>query len=171
VSLEIELLDGVAQTSPQEWNALVGDGSPFLEWEWLASLEQAGCLGPEAGWQPKPLVLRRDGQLAAACPLYVKAHSDGEFVFDWSWADAAQRAGIRYYPKLLVGVPFTPVAGARFLTGAAAQPERAELVTRMGAALREICAHSALSGVHVNFCRTDECDALAGNDYLLRVNV
>jgi predicted N-acyltransferase len=101
----------------------------------------------------------------------VKAHSDGEFIFDWSWADAAQRAGIRYYPKLLVGVPFTPVAGARFLTGAAAQRERAELITRMGAALREICAHSALSGVHVNFCRTDECDALAGDDYLLRVNV
>jgi predicted N-acyltransferase len=143
VGLEIELLEGVAQASPEEWNALVGDGSPFLEWEWLA----------------------------AACPLYVKAHSDGEFIFDWSWADAAQRAGIRYYPKLLVGVPFTPVAGARFLTGAAAQLERAELITRMGAALREICAHGALSGVHVNFCRADECDALAGNDYLLRVNV
>ena len=171
MSLEVELLDGVAQASPEEWNALVGDGSPFLEWEWLASLEQAGCLGPEAGWQPRPLVLRRDGRLAAACPLYVKAHSDGEFIFDWSWADAAQRAGIRYYPKLLVGVPFTPVAGARFLTGAAAQPERAELITRMGAALREICAHGALSGVHVNFCRRDECDALAGQDYLLRVNV
>ncbi len=59
MSLEVELLDGVAQASPEEWNALVGDESPFLEWEWLASLEQAGCLGPEVGWQPKPLVLRR----------------------------------------------------------------------------------------------------------------
>jgi predicted N-acyltransferase len=171
VSFEVELLEGVAQASPQEWNALVGDESPFLEWEWLASLEQAGCLGPAVGWQPRPLVLRLDGRLAAACPLYMKAHSEGEFVFDWSWADAAERAGIRYYPKLLVGVPFTPVAGARFLTGNAAPRERSELIRRMGAALREICAHGALSGVHVNFCRADECDALAGDDYLLRVNM
>jgi predicted N-acyltransferase len=171
VGFEVELLEGVAQTAPQEWNALVGDESPFLEWEWLASLEQAGCLGPEVGWQPRPLVLRRDGRLAAACPLYVKAHSEGEFVFDWGWADAAQRAGIRYYPKLLVGVPFTPVAGARFLTGDASQSERGELIGRMGAALREICVRGGLSGVHINFCRADECDALAGDDYLLRVNV
>jgi predicted N-acyltransferase len=171
VGIEVELLEGVARASPEEWNALVGDESPFLEWEWLASLEQAGCLGPEVGWQPRPLVLRRDGRLAAACPLYVKAHSEGEFVFDWGWADAAQRAGIRYYPKLLAGVPFTPVTGARFLTGKAGQRERAEWVARMGATLREICAQGALSGVHVNFCRPDECDALAGDDYLLRVNV
>jgi predicted N-acyltransferase len=171
VSLEVELLDGVARASPEEWNALVGAESPFLEWEWLASLEHAGCVGPETGWQPRPLVLRRDGRIAAACPLYVKAHSEGEFVFDWSWADAAERAGIRYYPKLLVGVPFTPVSGARFLTGGAAQRERAELIAHMGAALREICAHGALSGVHINFCREDECSALAGGDYLLRVSV
>ncbi|HEY5658688.1 MAG TPA: peptidogalycan biosysnthesis protein, partial [Myxococcota bacterium] len=154
MDLEIELLDGVAQASPEAWNALVGDGSPFLEWAWLASLEHAGCVGADTGWRPMPLVLRgRDGQLAAACPLYVKADSEGEFVFDWSWADAAERAGIRYYPKLLVGVPFTPVGGARFLTGRAAPAERAELIARLGAALRGICAHHALSGVHVNFCR------------------
>ena len=72
-------------------------------------------MGAETGWLPKPLVARDGPRLVAACPLYVKSHSEGEFVFDWGWADAAERAGIRYYPKLLVGVPFTPVTGARFL--------------------------------------------------------
>src|SRR5574342_320820 len=97
----LELGDGVAQLPAQEWNALVGDESPFLEWEWLASLEEAGCVGDAQGWQPRPLLLREGSRLVAACPLYVKAHSEGEFVFDWSWADAAARAGIEYDPKLL----------------------------------------------------------------------
>src|SRR5215510_12314730 len=112
---DLELLDGIAQVPADEWNALVGQGSPFLEWEWLASLEQSGAVGGHTGWQPRPLVAREAGQLVAAAPLYVKLDSQGEFVFDWSWADAAERAGIRYYPKLLVGVPFTPVTGARVL--------------------------------------------------------
>ncbi len=109
------MLEGVAAVPRDAWNALVGDESPFLEWDWLASLEEAGCVGPETGWQPRPLVVRDGTRLVAACPLYVKGHSEGEFVYDWGWADAAERAGVRYYPKLLVGVPFTPVTGARFL--------------------------------------------------------
>jgi predicted N-acyltransferase len=171
VGLEVELLDGVAQVPRDEWNALVGGESPFLEWEWLASLEHAGCVGPERGWQPRPLVLRQDGRLAAACPLYLKADSEGEFVFDWGWADAAERAGIRYYPKLLVGVPFTPVGGARILTGDASEGERAERIAWMGAALREICDQMALSGVHINFCREDESAVLQRDGYLVRVNL
>jgi hypothetical protein len=163
-------LDGVAQIPREEWNALVGDESPFLEWEWLASLEHAGCVGPERGWQPRPLVLRREGRIVAACPLYVKSDSEGEFVFDWGWADAAQRAGIRYYPKLLVGVPFTPVSGARFLTGGATERERAEQIAWMGDALREICDRMALSSVHINFCREDESAALQSRGFLSRVN-
>ena len=114
----IEMLDGVAQVPPAAWNALVGDESPFLEWEWLASLEEAGVVGAAEGWLPRPIVARDGERLLAACPVYVKTHSEGEFVFDFAWADAAQRAGIRYYPKLLVGVPFTPVSGARFLVAA-----------------------------------------------------
>ena len=111
--VEIECLSGVRELPASEWNALVGDDSPFLEWEWLASLEEAGCVGGGTGWEPRPLVARENGRLVAAAPLYLKQHSEGEFVFDWGWADAAERAGIAYYPKLLVGVPFTPVTGAR----------------------------------------------------------
>ncbi len=165
------MLEGVAEIPAETWNALVSDGSPFLEWEWLASLEQAGCVSPEQGWQPRPLVVRDGDRIVGACPLYVKSHSEGEFVFDWGWADAAERAGIRYYPKLLAGVPFTPVTGARFLTGEARGEERTRLVALMGAAIREICTRSEISGVHVNFCLEDETRALESDAWHLRVGL
>jgi predicted N-acyltransferase len=165
--LELELGGGVREIPAAEWNALVGAGSPFLEWEWLASLEEAGCVGPETGWAPRPLLLREGGRLVAACPLYVKGHSEGEFVFDWGWADAAERAGIAYYPKLLVGVPFTPVAGARLL--AAPGEDRALRVRQLAAALAELCRANELSGAHVNFCREDERDALVQAGFLPRL--
>jgi uncharacterized protein len=167
--VELELAEGVRRLSPGEWNALVGEESPFLEWEWLASLEDAGCVGPETGWAPRPLLLREDGRLVAACPLYVKAHSEGEFVFDWGWADAAQRAGIAYYPKLLVGVPFTPVGGARLLTAPGEQ--RPRRVRELAAALAELCRGNGLSSAHVNFCRADEHAALAEAGFLARTGL
>jgi predicted N-acyltransferase len=165
--VRLELAEGVASLPRAQWNALVGEESPFLEWDWLASLEEAGCAAPRSGWQARPLVARAEGRLLAACPLYLKAHSEGEFVFDWSWADAAERAGIPYYPKLLVGVPFTPVTGARFLV--APGQDRAEWTRRLAAALRELCLAERLSGVHVNFCREAEAEALAGSEFLLRL--
>jgi hypothetical protein len=166
---KIEMLDGVAELPREQWNALVEDDSPFLEWDWLASLEQAEAIGEASGWLPKPLVARDGDRLLAACPLYVKTHSEGEFVFDWGWADAAERAGIRYYPKLLVGVPFTPVAGARFLI--ADGEDREQWVERFGRALREVCDGNDLSGVHVNFTRPDECEALDRAGYQLRIGI
>jgi predicted N-acyltransferase len=166
---DIALADGVRSLPREEWNALVGDDSPFLEWDWLAALEEAGAVGAETGWLARPLVAREGERLVAACPAYVKGHSDGEFVFDHGWADAAHRAGIRYYPKLLVAVPFTPVGGARFLVAPGA--DRAAWIDRLGAALRELAVASQLSGVHVNFCREDEIAALARAGWLPRLGL
>ena len=173
-AVEIEMLEGVTDVPRDDWNALVGSESPFLEWDWLTSLEHANAVGGETGWLPRPLVARRDAKLIAACPLYIKDHSEGEFVFDWGWADAAQRAGLRYYPKMLVGVPFTPVSGARFLS--AAGEDHAALSSLLGAALRRTCASGGLSSVHVNFCLAHEIEAVTGradgedeNGYMLRV--
>ena len=165
----LELAAGVASVPAAEWNALVGDDSPFLEWEWLASLEQAGCVAPETGWQAMPLLVREQGRLVAACPLYVKHHSEGEFVFDWGWADAASRAGIAYYPKLLVGVPFTPVSGARLLC--VPDADRATCTALLARGLRQVCAEHRLSSIHVNFCREDEVAALAPEGFLQRVGI
>jgi predicted N-acyltransferase len=164
---EIEMLEGVRQAPRGEWNDLVADESPFLEWDWLAALEESGAVSTETGWTPLPLVAREEGGLVAACPLYVKQHSEGEFVFDWSWADAAYRAGIDYYPKLLIGVPFTPVTGARFIT--AKGVDRRLWVARLAEAVREICSSHHLSGAHVNFCRDDERAPLESAGFMPRL--
>ena len=166
---DFELAEGVATLDPDEWNTLVGDASPFLEWEWLASLEEAGCVGARTGWDARPLVVRERGRLIAAAPLYIKAHSEGEFVFDWGWADAAERAGIRYYPKMLVGVPFSPVTGRRLLVREG--EDEAALRPVLAEALRATCDGNDLSGVHVNFCLDDEARDLETEGYLLRVGL
>jgi predicted N-acyltransferase len=167
--LEIRLEDGVARLPADEWDAVVGDESPFLEWAFLASLEEAGTLDDASGWTPKPLVAREDGRIVAACPLYLKTNSEGEFVFDYAWAEASHRAGIDYYPKLLVGVPFSPVTGARFLV--APDADRSLWIQRLGAALREICTGNELSSVHVNFCSSQEAELLREVGFHTRVGL
>ena len=167
--LTIQLEDGVSSLPQAEWDRLVGKESPFLEWAFLASLEQAGALDPESGWDARPLVAREDGEIVAACPLYVKSNSEGEFVFDFSWADAAHRAGINYYPKLLVGVPFSPVPGARFLV--AYGRDRTLWIERLAGALKEICKANDLSSIHVNFCQPEEAEALTEVGFHTRVGL
>ncbi|HBZ68954.1 MAG TPA: GNAT family N-acetyltransferase [Deltaproteobacteria bacterium] len=166
---EIELAECVGAVAREEWDGLVGDGSPFLEWDFLVSLEQAGCVGAASGWEPRPLLVREGGALVAACPLYLKGNSEGEFVFDFAWAEAAHRAGFRYYPKLLVGVPFTPVTGARFLVRHAI--DRGRCARLLGNALRELCASNGLSGVHVNFCLEEEMQSLVSLGFLPRIGL
>lgn len=165
----ISLEEGVSALDPAEWDALVGDDSPFLEWAFLASLEEAGTLTSSSGWSARPLVARAGGRLVAACPLYVKQNSEGEFVFDFAWADAAYRAGIQYYPKLLVGVPFSPVSGARFLVRAGL--DRSLWIERLGRALQEVCRSNDLSSVHVNFCRADEAEVLSRIGFHTRIGL
>jgi hypothetical protein len=168
-TVEVRLEEGVSCLPRDEWNWIVGDESPFLEWAFLASLEESGTLDRDSGWIPKPLVARENGRLVAVCPLYVKTNSEGEFVFDHAWADAAYRAGIEYYPKLLVGVPFSPVTGARFLVHPDA--DRVTWIERLGAALREICRENDLSSVHVNFCHPEEAAILERLDFHTRIGL
>jgi predicted N-acyltransferase len=156
--MDLKVLNGLSAIDPAAWDALVGAGSPFLEWGWLAALEESECVQAATGWLPQHLTLWEGHQLIGACPLYLKGHSQGEFVFDHGWAEAAERAGIRYYPKLLVAVPFTPATGARFLTHP--DVDRPALIRTFGNALKEICTANRLSTVHINFCLPDEVDAL-----------
>lgn len=164
--MKLSILSGLAAIDPAAWDALVGDESPFLEWAWLASLEESGCASQRTGWLPQHLALYDGDRLVGACPLYVKGHSQGEFVFDHGWAQAAARAGIRYYPKLLVATPFTPATGVRFL--AAPGIDRATVVHHLGTALRELCEDGNFSSVHVNFCRPDEAAGLEAIGYVRR---
>ena len=168
--VEIRLEEGVSGIEEARWDALVGDaGSPFLEWAFLASLEQGGALAEDSGWTARPLVAYEDDVPVAACPLYVKTNSEGEFVFDHAWADAAYRAGIEYFPKLLVGAPFSPVPGERFLVRADA--DKTLWRDQLAQALREICRSNELSGVHVNFCSAEEAKALEAQGYHTRIGL
>jgi uncharacterized protein len=165
----IGIVRQMAEVSAQEWDHLADGTSPFMKWDWLDVLERTGCVDEQTGWLPHHLVVKRGGKTIAACPMYLKLHSMGEFVFDYEWADAAQRLGIRYYPKMLVGVPFTPVMGQRFLT---AQGEsRAQLIGLMGQALSKIAHDNKISSVHVNFCLDDERQALEAVGFLSRLGI
>jgi predicted N-acyltransferase len=109
-------LDSIAQIDAQKWNSLAGSTQPFLRHEFLLALEESGCTAPRTGWTPRHLIIEAaNGTPVAAMPLFRKAHSRGEFVFDFSWASAYAQHGLRYYPKLLTAVPFTPVCGPRLL--------------------------------------------------------
>ena len=113
MALTATFLDSLAQIEPGVWNAIAGSDYPFGRHEFLYGLEQTGCTTADTGWQPSHLVLRDGGRPMALMPLYLKSHSYGEYVFDWAWAEAWQRAGLHYYPKLVSAIPFTPATGPR----------------------------------------------------------
>lgn len=154
----VRVIRKIAEVPRERWDNLAGGATPFLKWDWLDSLEQSGCVNEQSGWLPHHVIVERASQLVGACPMYLKLHSMGEFVFDYEWAEAAHRAGIQYYPKMLVGVPFTPVSGRRFLT--ASGEDRGKMICFLGQALAKIAADNKISSVHVNFCLADEREAL-----------
>jgi predicted N-acyltransferase len=163
-----QVVDDPVRIDRAAWNALVdadAEANPFLRHEYLAALTASGCAAAPAGWRPRFLLLERGGKLVAAAPLYVKDHSYGEYVFDWSWAEAYQRYGLAYYPKALVAVPFTPVPGARLLArdeGARAALARALLAqTRAG----------GLSSLHVLLAPPRDIAALAAAGLAIRDGV
>ena len=159
----------ISHIDPAAWDALDAGGSPFLRHAFLATLEQTGCVGGDTGWYPAPITLHDRHGLAAAAPAYVKTHSYGEFVFDFAWAQAYARYGLEYYPKLIIGVPFTPVGGARLLV----RPDldgskvRAQLIV----AIREFAESRNLSSVHGLFVNDSDREAFEAADWLPRRDV
>ena len=171
----IRVLNSPLEVSPADWNALLAaqnqDGTsgeplnPFMRHEYLAALHASGSATPHTGWTPRFLTLWQGGTLAGACPLYLKAHSYGEYVFDWAWANAYQQHGLRYYPKAVVAVPFTPVPGARLLARNAA--ERHLLVK----ALLAWCESEKLSSLHLLFAADEDVAACEQAGLMLRHTV
>jgi uncharacterized protein len=161
----LEFRSSIDQLDAHEWNALAG-GHPFARHEFLAALEHTGCLGSGTGWQPRYLALHDAAGLAGAAAAYVKSHSYGEFVFDFSWAHAYERLGRPYYPKLTLATPFTPATGPRLLVrpGLDAAQVGAQL---LGALERDSSAHE-LSGVHALFLDEPARAACARQGWLLR---
>lgn len=156
--LEVLIVDGLDKVSAEAWDALVGDDNPFVEHAFLRLLETTGSVGPDTGWMPAHLLVQSDEQLVGAAPTYVKTDSYGEYIFDWAWAEAAMRAGIDYYPKLVVGVPFTPATGPRLLVHPDADTDRVSLALMKG--LEKLTTVAGASGVHVLFAMDDEAERL-----------
>ena len=155
--MRLTLNDAIADVSADEWNALAGDDCPFLRHEFLAAAELTGCVAPASGWIPQHLTVEQDGRLLGAMPLYQKDHSWGEFVFDWAWASAYERAGLRYFPKLVSAVPFTPAPSRRLLLDKTAGPETARMLLDGAIALAE---EMACSSLHVLFPLEEELPLL-----------
>lgn len=161
------VIERIRDLPASEWNALDHRGYPFLRHEFLTALEDSGCVGPQTGWRPHFILLEDELGIAAAAPAWLKDHSYGEFVFDFAWAQAYARHGLRYYPKLLIAAPFTPATGPRLLH----RPDVAASAT--SAALLEAIA-AAADGLHLETTHilfpdaTDLATLRADPDWLLR---
>jgi predicted N-acyltransferase len=166
--LNLRIVESVAAIPATQWDALAaatGAANPFLRHAFLLALEESGCATPETGWQAQFLTLWEGDRLVGAMPLYAKTHSWGEFVFDWAWADAYQRHGLRYYPKLVSSIPFSPIAGARLL---GESPEiRAELIRTA----LDLARETGASSLHCLFPTEDQAGELRAQGLLLRQGV
>ena len=164
MSETLRILDSLAGVDAAEWDALAR-GNPTLAHAFLDSLHASGCASAESGWQPQYLTAWSGKSLVGAVPLYVKSHSYGEYVFDWAWADAYERNGLSYYPKLLAAVPFTPATGSRLLARDAA------VRRRLAAALLETAKGAPVSSLHVLFPDAEDSEALRAAGFMERSGV
>lgn len=156
MTYHIELTEQISTIAPRQWNALCPTPCPFTRHEFLAALEQSNSVCAATGWQPVHLQIKQAGQLQALLPLYLKNHSYGEYVFDWAWADAYQRHGLNYYPKLVSTVPFSPISSPRLLT----QADPAPLWRLLANQLPEICQQLKAHSWHLLFPQAEEAAAL-----------
>jgi uncharacterized protein len=165
MGLEVELSRDIGVVAAADWDALTGQDDPFIEHAFLHALEESGSVGGESGWKPTHVLVRDGGRLVGGLPLYVKQHSYGEYIFDWAWAAAAERAGLRYYPKLVSMVPFTPATGRHVLF--AADADRAAVTRALLQGVGEAAARVSASSVHFMFLDPAERDQLLARAELM----
>lgn len=162
----IRTADAVASLPADQWDALTDGANPFMSHAFLSLLEESGSVGGRSGWQPLPIVAENsEGVLAGALPAYLKRHSQGEFVFDHSWADAFQRAGGDYYPKIQIAAPFTPATGPRVLT------RNNGLAVPLLKAAEELCSGNGLSSVHATFIEQGQVEMFERAGWLIRNDI
>jgi len=163
----VRLVQGIDRIAAADWDACAGADQPFLSHAFLSALETSGSASADTGWLPLHLVAEQQGRVIACAPMYLKSHSYGEYVFDWGWADAYERAGGRYYPKLQVAVPFTPVPGPRLLARPDVDIAKTALIQGLlGAASQIDC-----SSLHITFCQDREWRELGEAGMMQRTGV
>ena len=151
--ISIEVVTSLKEVSEEEWNNCNSEENPFTSYAFLRALEESGSATQNTGWLSQHLILREgDGPIAAVAPLYLKNHSYGEYVFDWGWADAYERAGGRYYPKLQCAVPFTPVTGPRLMVRKDQGEERTRVLRlTLAKGMIQLAQKLEVSSVHITF--------------------
>lgn len=165
--MQATICDALRKVKPSDWNRLTGTENPFIRHEFLHALEASQSVGVDAGWVPQHLLIHDNGELVGAVPSYLKSHSYGEYVFDWAWADAYQRHGLRYFPKLVCTIPFTPAAGPRLLCAPAF--DSLEFRQKMITAIIDLSNRINLSSVHFLFTNPTDNQALQENNLLIRM--
>jgi len=166
-NLHQQVFHSLREVAPESWNRLIGDAFPFAEYDYLLALEEGHCVGIEPGWEPRYLTLWEGEQLQAACYLYRKTNSNGEYIFDWDWANAYQRYGQRYFPKLTSAVPFTPATGPKLLVAADASNPR-ELQQQLLTSALELVRQEGCSSLHFLFIPAEEREIYEAAGLLLR---
>lgn len=167
---QLRVVDSLAGLEAAQWDSCVGTrGGPFLKYHFLRGLELCRCVGDHVGWSPRYLLLERDKVLVGAVAAYRKDHSQGEFIFDWSWADAAHRAGLPYYPKLTITSPFSPVTSEKLMINQALTTRERETARRdLLTGLRTLARAEPVTGLHLLFLSEVEADQLEDQDMLIR---
>lgn len=180
LNLVVEVTDTLAGISKKDWNELQLRDNPFVQYEFLSTLEETGCLGQQTGWHPRYFLLKAvaaketanqppqddnadklsSGDLLAVCPCYIKTHSYGEFVFDWAWADAYERHGLSYYPKMISAIPFTPATGPRILLSANLPKHNDDETASSNTTLSADDAASLLIETILEYCRKEEFSSM-----------
>mgnify|MGYP005810899863 FL=1 len=167
-TLTLTLHSAISEIDAGAWDSCAGPDNPFVSHAFLSALEDSGSANARTGWLPQHAALRtEDGRLVAVIPIYAKSHSYGEYVFDHGWANALERAGGSYYPKLQVAVPFSPVPGPRLLR----RPDSGVPIAALADALQQVCQAHGLSSVHVTFCTEEEWQGLGDAGWLQRLGM
>jgi predicted N-acyltransferase len=166
-AMRIISIHQIAEIDNISWNTLNNSGNPFIKHEFLSAFERGHCVDPESGWVPAHLVALEDQQLLGAMPLYFKSHSWGEFVFDFAWADAYERNGRKYYPKVITAVPYTPATGPRVLVPSS--PDSDTIKAALIAAAKELVKSQGASSLHCLFPTQDQAELFESHGFLIRL--
>lgn len=166
--LKLQLADSFRSINSLDWDALI-NGMPLLGHAFFSALEESNSIGEDTGWQPSPMLAYEDTKLVGAIPLFIKSHSYGEYVFDWAWAEAYERNGLNYYPKLIAAIPFSPITSQRLLV--ASVHNASKIQSLMVEALEQLMYNNQFSSVHVLFPNENSATALRQANWLQRQGV
>lgn len=164
--MKVDFINSINEINKEEWNKIINSDYPFLKYEFLESLEKHKCVSEDRGWSPFHVIVSDENKKIAIMPMYIKTDSQGEFIFDWSWADAFYRNGVNYYPKLVCSIPYTPASGPRL--SVTQEDKTKEIIENIYSALKEISEELDFSSVHILLAEEEEIRSFSNAGFSIR---